>query len=114
MSTSAHGEYARIRSTVRRAVCTSWHGRVTIDRRKRRNSIRHALGSKRLKIDFILPQPLDVLDARAARHEVVGQIQDVIGLVIREVALEHLDVVVDSLCQAEVPYKLVHLSRSRR
>ncbi len=55
----------------------------------------------------VLAQPLDVLDAGAAREQVVGLVQDVIGLVVREVTLEHIDAPIQCLGQAEGAHELV-------
>ena len=49
----------------------------------------------------IVAAPFDVLKARAVAQGVVGDVEDVIGLVIREMNLEQVQTLVDGPGQAE-------------
>ena len=51
-----------------------------------------ALGAEGIEIDLVVAAPLDVLEAAAAGEEVEGDVQDVVGLEIGEVALEEVEV----------------------
>ena len=54
-----------------------------------------AHGAQRVEIDLIVAEPLEVLEAAAAGEEVEGDVEDVVGLEIGEVALQQVEVVVD-------------------
>jgi hypothetical protein len=49
----------------------------------------------------VVAAQLDVLEARAVAQGVVGDVEDVVGLVIREMGLEQVQALVDGLGQAE-------------
>ena len=59
-----------------------------------------AHGAEGVEIDLIVAEPLEVLEAAAAGEEVEGDVQDVVGLEIGEVALQQVEVVVDGGDQA--------------
>ena len=54
-----------------------------------------AHGAEGVEIDLVVAEPLEVLEASAAGEEVEGDVQDVVGLEIGEVALQEVEVVVD-------------------
>ena len=54
-----------------------------------------ALGTQGIEVDLIVAPQLEVLDPSPAREDVEGDVQDVVGFVVREVSLEELEVAVD-------------------
>ena len=59
-----------------------------------------ALGAQGIEIDLVVAPQFDVLEALAAGEDVEGDVQDVVGFVIGEMALEEMEVVVDVADQA--------------
>ncbi|HMB04302.1 MAG TPA: hypothetical protein VKP69_11265 [Isosphaeraceae bacterium] len=58
-----------------------------------------ALGPEGVEVDLVVTPDLEVLQATDAGQEVVGDIQDVIALVIGQVPLQQVEVLVDALDQ---------------
>jgi len=84
-------------------------GRVETTREvARRRRIRDEFGTQRIHIGRVMPQALDVLQPRAATQHVVGQIQHVVGLVIRQMRLQQLQRGVDRFRQAQFRHQRVH------
>src|SRR5205823_2927021 len=54
-----------------------------------------------VEIDFVITAQFEVLQARAVAQGVVGEVEDVIGLVIGEMQFEHVQLVVDGLDEAD-------------
>jgi hypothetical protein len=62
-----------------------------------------AVGADRIEKDEVVASQFDVVEAGAIAEGVVGEVEDVIGLVIGEVELEQVESVVDGLREAEFP-----------
>src|SRR5262249_1524242 len=60
-----------------------------------RRWIGNAFGADGVEKDFVLERQFDVLNAGAAAQRVVGEVEDVIGLVIRQVNLQQVEPLVD-------------------
>ena len=61
-----------------------------------------AFGPEGVEIDLVVAADLQVLDAAAAGQEVVGEIQDVVALVIGQVPLEQVEPLVDVMDEPEL------------
>ena len=61
-----------------------------------------ASGPEGVEVDLVVASDLQVLQPTAAGQEVVGDVQDVVALVIRQVPLEQVEVPVDVVDQAEL------------
>ena len=57
--------------------------------------VRDSLGAQGVEVDLVVAPQLEVLDPGAAGQDVEGDIEDVVGLVIGEVALEEVEVLID-------------------
>jgi len=66
----------------------------------RRGRVGDAHGAQGVEIDLVVAEPLEVLHAPAAGEEVEGDVEDVIRLVVGQVALQEVEVVVDGGDQA--------------
>ena len=66
-----------------------------------------ALGAQGVEVGLVGAQPLEVLQARTARQDVVGEVEDVVGLEVGQVAFEQVQVAVDGVSQAELPHQEV-------
>ena len=62
-----------------------------------------AFGPEGVEVDLVVAADFEVLQAAAAGQEVVGDVQDVVALVIRQVPLQQVEVPVDVLDQPELP-----------
>src|SRR6185312_10241297 len=62
-----------------------------------------ALGPQGVEVDLVVAADLQVLEAAAARQEVVGDVQDVVALEVRQVPLEQVEVLIDVPDQSEFP-----------
>jgi hypothetical protein len=60
-----------------------------------------AFGPKGVEVDLVVTPDFEVFQATAAGQEVVGDIQDVVALVIRQRPLEEVEVLVDGPHQPE-------------
>ena len=60
-----------------------------------------ALGAQGVEIDLVVASQFEVLDAVAAGQDVEGDVEDVVGFVIGEMALEEMEVAVDVADQAD-------------
>ena len=58
---------------------------------------------QRVQIDLVVAEQFQVLQARAAGQDVVGDVQHVVALVVRQMDLEQLHFRVDRLDQPDVP-----------
>ncbi len=56
-----------------------------------------ALGPEGVEVDLIVAAQLEMLDAAAAGEEIQGDVEDMVGFVVGEVALEQVEVAVDIL-----------------
>ena len=54
-------------------------------------------GPERIEVDLVLAPPLDVFEASAACEEIEGDVQDVVGFVVRQMAFEQMEIAVDVL-----------------
>ena len=61
-----------------------------------------ALGPEGVEVDLVVAPDFEVLEAAAAGQEVVGDVQDVVALVIRQVPLEQVEALVDVANQPEL------------
>ena len=62
-----------------------------------------APGAEGVEVDLVVAADLEVLQAGAAGQEVVGDVQDVVALVVGQVALQQVEVLVDGVDQADLP-----------
>ena len=67
-----------------------------------------AHGAEGIEIDGIVAAQLDVFEAAAAGEDVEGDVQDMVGFVIGEVALEEMELEVDGGDQAGAPCQQEH------
>ena len=70
--------------------------------------VRDQVRAEGVHVRGVMPQPLDVLQPGPAAGHVVGQVQHVVGLVIRQVHLQQLQVGVDRLGQPEPGHQPMH------
>jgi hypothetical protein len=61
-----------------------------------------AIGTKCVEEDDVVASQFDVVEAVAAADRVVGEVQDVVGLVVGEVELEQVEPLVDGFREAEL------------
>ena len=61
-----------------------------------------AVGPEGVEEDEVVASQLDVVEAGAVAEGVVGEVQDVVGLVVGEVELEQVEPLVDGLGQSEL------------
>ena len=61
-----------------------------------------AFGPEGIQVDLVVAADLDVLDASAPGQEVVGDVEDVVALVIGQASLEQVEVPVDALDEADL------------
>jgi len=66
-----------------------------------------ALGTQDIEIGFVVAEQLQVLQAGAAGQEVVGEVEDVVGLEVRHVPLEQVQVAVNGIGQVQLPHQQV-------
>ena len=62
-----------------------------------RGRVGNSFGSQGVEVDLVIASQFEVLDPLAAGEDVEGDIQDVVGFVIRKVPLEQLKIAVDLL-----------------
>ena len=74
----------------------------------RRGGIGDAAGPQGVEVGLVAAQQFQVLQARSAGQQVVGDVQHVVRLVVGEVDLQQLDVLVDQLVEPQFPYQEVH------
>jgi hypothetical protein len=55
------------------------------------------LGPERIEVDLIVAAQLEMFDAAAAGEEIEGDVEDMVGFVIGQMALEQVEVAVDIL-----------------
>ena len=67
-----------------------------------------AVGAEGVEEDGVVAPQLDVVEAGAIAEGVVGEVQDVVTLVVREVVLEQVESFVDGLGEPEFPYQELH------
>ena len=73
-----------------------------------RGRVRDALGAESGQIDLVLAESLEVLEAVAASEHVERDVQDVIGLVVRQVELQQVQAPIDFIDQADPSRQLQH------
>ena len=56
-----------------------------------------ALGPQRIEVDLVVAAQFEVFDAAAAGEEIEGDVQDMVGFVVGQMALEQVKVAVDIL-----------------
>ncbi len=66
-----------------------------------RGRIGNAAGAEGVEIDFILATQFEVLQTGAVAQGVVGQVEDMIGLVVGQMDFEQVQVVVDGVDEAD-------------
>ena len=74
--------------------------------------IGYALGSEGVEIGCVVAQQLDVFKSLSTTQNVVGEIEHVIALVVGQVALEQVEVVIDTADQTALACKLVYDSNT--
>ena len=75
-----------------------------------RGGIGNSLGAQEIQIGFVLPPQLEVFQALRSAQPVVGQVQDVVRLVVRQMHLEQMQALVDRLGQSQLTGQLLHQS----
>ena len=73
-----------------------------------RGRVGKSLSAQRVEIDRIGASQLNVLDPLSAGNDVEGDVQDVVGFMIGEMALEEMEVVVDITDQPDPPCQQQH------
>ena len=73
-----------------------------------RGRIGNAAGAEGVEEDFVVAAQFEVLQAGAVAQGVVGEVQHVVGLVIRQMDLEQVQAPVDGLGQAQLPDQQQH------
>ena len=68
-----------------------------------RGRIGDAAGAEGIEEDFVVAAQFDVLQTGAVAQGVVGEVEHVIGFVIRQMDLEQVQAAVDGVDQAELP-----------
>ena len=61
-----------------------------------------AVGAQGVEEDLVVAAQFDVVEAGAVAQGVVGEVEDVVGLVVGEVELEQVEALVDGLGEAEL------------
>jgi len=74
----------------------------------RRGRIGNPLGAQQIEIGLVLPPQFEVLERAPRAERVVGQVEHVVALVIRQMHLEQVQPLVDRLSQLEPPHQLLH------
>jgi hypothetical protein len=59
------------------------------------------LSPEGIEVDLVVAPDLEVLQATAAGQEVVGEVQDVVALVVRQVPLQEVEALVEVVDQAD-------------
>ena len=67
-----------------------------------------AAGAQGIEEDLVVAAQFDVLQAGAVAQGVVGEVEDVIRLVVRQMDLEQVQPVVDGLGEPELAHQEVH------
>ena len=70
--------------------------------------IRDPTGSESIELALVVPQNLQVLQPCPAHQQVVGDVQHVVRLVVRQVDLQQMKTVIDRPIQAQVFDQQVH------
>jgi hypothetical protein len=70
--------------------------------------VRNRSGTERVQEDPVVAAKLDVVERPAPAQHVVRDVQDVIGLVVRPMDLQQLDVGIDPLVQPDAVHQVVH------
>ena len=59
--------------------------------------VRDSRGSEHIEVNLIIAPQFEVLDALAACEDIEGDVQDMVGFVVRQMPLEQVKVAVDVL-----------------
>ena len=94
-----------LKMSSKRATCL---GREAAAEVARGGRIGDAAGAQGIEEDFVVAAQFDVLQAGAVAQGVVGEVEDVIGLVVGQVELEQVQAVVDGVDEAELAGQEVH------
>ncbi len=78
----------------------------------RRCRVRDRFDTQRVEEDFIVATKLDVLEREPPAHHVVGDVQDVIGLVVGPVHLQKVQALVEPRDKSFAPDQLVYRSQT--
>ena len=60
-----------------------------------RGRVRNSFGSQGIEVDLVIAPQFEVLDSLAAGEDIERNVQDVVGFVVRKMALEQMEVAVD-------------------
>ena len=74
----------------------------------RRRRIGDPLGSEGIEIRLVAPAQFEVLQTGAARQQVVGHVEDMVGFAVRQVELEDRTDPIDAVGHAQLPHQLLH------
>jgi hypothetical protein len=67
-----------------------------------------AAGAQGIKEDFVVAAQFEVLQTGAVAQGIVGEVEDVIRLMVGQVKLEQVQAAIDGLGQAELTHQEVH------
>ena len=70
-----------------------------------RGGVGDAVGAECVEEDDVVASQFDVVEASAVAQCVVGEVQNVVTLVIREVVLEQVESLIDGLSEPEFPHE---------
>ena len=75
-----------------------------------RRGVGDALRPERVQVHFVVAPQLDVFQAGSAGQEVVGDVEHVVRLMVRQMALQKMQPAIDGLDQPRSPGQQVHRS----
>src|SRR5262249_20939100 len=64
-----------------------------------------AVGAQGVEEDLVVASQLNIVEAGPVAQRVVGEVQDMVGLMVGQVELEQVEPLVDGLSEAEVPHE---------
>ena len=73
----------------------------------RRGRVGNAAGPQGVEVRLVAAQQFQVLQARSAGQQVVGDVQHVVGLVVGQMDLQQAEVAVDRLVEAQLSHQQV-------
>ena len=74
----------------------------------------NSLGSQGVEVDLVIAPQFEVLDPLAAGEDIEGDVQDVVGFVVREMPLEQVKIAVDLLDELDSSGPAERWRRCRR
>jgi hypothetical protein len=83
-------------------------GSETATEISRRGGVGNSRGTQSVQIRFVLSPQFQVLQAPPIAQRVIGDVQDVVGLMVRQVELEQVQPLINRRRQTERPRQLMH------